>query len=305
MTADFTLSWTPADALATSYRLEWTWSYDPPLGGWTAFKTIAAPATSHKASPPVQDVPSGGYVYVRVVAINYSGETPSSTYGSVAMTSAQFLQFWDKMESNANLDAPDRSPSSTAIVRSTTPAPLYTTVKFGNGAKARMLAAAYMRLPAAVFGNTVEAGVTHGTLEFWLSAADPSRADDPYVVIPQTDVTKGVYVYRSGGYGVDLSVTFFNQGVGTIPFNTFWTNALTHVAVTWSDQGGGNTLVKAYVDGVEQCSATITTPAWDFDAHNLGHGADGTKDLDQYFDNVKIYNYAKTDFSDRLTEDAS
>lgn len=117
----------------------------------------------------------------------------------------------------------------------------------------------------------------------------------------------------AGGPNVQIDT----PGEGTADRFTFAANEWMHLAVVWDGDGiesyGGKTLA-LFVNGVEIASTTQTfSTTVDFDQYlSLGSqagcvflpnspakcysGASGS------FDNVKIWNYAKTDFSDRFVE---
>lgn len=87
-----------------------------------------------------------------------------------------------------------------------------------------------------------------------------------------------------------------------------WVNgALVHYAVAWDKDGidGGSDTLKLFIDGVARgsSSAAIGSMTGAISRLNIGVYLTGNLISSQsIFDNVKIYDYAKTDFSDRFNE---
>jgi hypothetical protein len=160
-----------------------------------------------------------------------------------------------------------------------------------------------------------------GCIEFWYY-----QTEDPLAY------SHGIYRLWDGGFGFDPGISFYTSdpsetGVlfnflidlnsssqisltyspgASIRNNHNLNNRWIHLAVVWNINGidaSGNTM-RIYIDGTIVASGQDT---WD---NKIGNRVDICGGCDKniankfYMDNLKVWNYSKTDFSDRYTENA-
>jgi len=205
--------------------------------------------------------------------------------------------FWHRMES--------ASGAETGQAMTWTGTSGFEPAQFGNGAYSVTSGTAYTPY-TGIWPNT--ASIQRGSLEFWFKC----KSDG--FVIPSTYFTRyltlGAVVIRSDVGGVKV---YSNSGSNLLQRTyTPVTGQLHHVAWSWDASGIGGTgkTEILYWDGVETASDTLPITAtaqyrgdqWDnFYLGSTGSGSDYIAQFD--LDNVKIWNYAKTDFSDRFNEE--
>ncbi len=147
-----------------------------------------------------------------------------------------------------------------------------------------------------------------GTMEFWLKpdfSAQWRGADQDKYLIDTED-------------GGEKIVLFFDHSARELKFRvsgkevkwepTWAPGAVVHVALVWDCTGraiGGGRTVALYVNGM-LCEASAQTGTWSaqpFGAYfclSQTYGAEA----EAAFDNLRVYDYCKTDFRDRYKEDA-
>jgi len=203
---------------------------------------------------------------------------------------------WCKLESIASITNPAAGPAG--VITGT---PLFTTGKFGTGLRIDSdIADNVLFYP---FGSSKRYfGTDEFTIELW---ARPNGLNlDRYIfdfLRPGTNDLSYVRLRQSGSYIILHGLTNSPTGI-RLPY-TWATNRFDHFAVVVS-----KTKVSLYTNGLLAASGGIAT-------HVLGtqmpqelvlgieqQMLDPQKKFVGCIDNLKIYNYAKTNFTDRLTE---
>jgi len=215
------------------------------------------------------------------------------------------LIFWNKLGSDQEAQNSEIGPNGTVFgVHS------YNPVQFGNGFTPNEgWANARIEYPGGFINPEA------GTVEFWAEFYD----------YPQP-FSHGVYgfigVIYAGSIEKDVPINFFwhnpNALAGRLIFGGFGTNHYdfnidyfdppldtpVHLAMTWNRTASEQ--VKIYVDGVKQTLTYDEPRVWltdNSDPLYVGPAWDYSYSTNRYaMDNLKIYDYEKTDFSDRFSE---
>ena len=149
-----------------------------------------------------------------------------------------------------------------------------------------------------------------GTIELWFTPkySNPIPYVAGYFMLFAGDIQFWWGDGVSGGGGLVVQLYFGNPSWPTAEEPTPWIATPYqnyHLAAVWDKSGidGSSDTIRIYRDGV--IVANAATAAWGTDPaiYNspIGIGADAQ--YDRYIiDNMKIYDYAKTDFSDRFVE---
>ncbi|MFC1517960.1 LamG-like jellyroll fold domain-containing protein, partial [Candidatus Margulisiibacteriota bacterium] len=151
-----------------------------------------------------------------------------------------------------------------------------------------------------------------GTIEFW---AKPTYSYDDSAYHDFLDGYKGSVVGADGNFEIrhhndnTMHIFFYSPpGSGSAPYSEYiftiddtWSaNEVIHMAVSFDKDAGAESKIKLYINGNAQTfSSAVSDQTW------TAYDADITSGYyspDVYIDNIKIYNYAKTDFSDRFYE---
>lgn len=219
------------------------------------------------------------------------------------------LVLWNKLGSNDEVTDSEIGENGSLIGTGYA----FETGKYGNG-YIRKNVDSYVMFPKSVLQGLR----SHGTVELWVNpkVTQPQAYSygsfmivgyrinelDAHVFIRWGDGVTGVGI--NGGVNFDGTVVAtpdeFTPFVATVdtPF---------HLALCWDVEGidGSDQTVRIYRDGVLIGSNSSTwneEATTDYDDFKLGTGPDG-KGYDKYIvDNLKVWNYAKTDFSDRFHE---
>lgn len=219
------------------------------------------------------------------------------------------LVLWNKLGSTSEVENSEIGEDGILVGT----AHAYETAKHGNG-YVRKDVDSYIHFPKSVLQNLR----SRGTLELWVNPKVTNPVPiiygafmivgyrindlDAHVFIRWGDGTTGLGI--NGGVNFAGSVistpneaSQFIASIGT-PF---------HLAVVWDVDGidGTTETVRMYRDGVVIGSSTTTwndQATTDYDDFKLGTGPD-EEGFDRFItDNIKVWNYAKTDFSDRFKE---
>jgi hypothetical protein len=202
----------------------------------------------------------------------------------------------------------------------------YVPAKFGNGLNANpggRTSEVYAPSWQAIFNNKYAF-----TFECWIKLnnwyiIDSKTSDSKLHVMVQTsndDTSEGGYgifdlSFRSWGICVfysDGTIGYGGSGIAAEAYSTSGINrslgSLVHIAASYEFSGGLGKM-KFYMDGelitdgtpVEHIDGINYEKDWKF---HIGDTRDNYSDyyFNNVIDNVKIWNYAKTDFSDRNTE---
>lgn len=238
-------------------------------------------------------------------AVNASVALPAAPSG---------LVLWNKLGSEAEILNSEFGANGTIVGT----AYAFEPAQHGNGYVRKAIWANYVMFPASVLDNLRE----RGAIELWVNPKVPNP--QPY--------SYGIYGLIGGPYGFGWGVPdgcnvclYWGDGVtgrgfsGEIRFDS--QNASTppepaqfvatpfipvHAAIVWDITGidGTSDTIRVYRDGqIVGATSAVWNPAG-ADKRDIltGYGPDG-RGYDKFIvDNLKIWDYAKTDFSDRFLE---
>ncbi len=186
--------------------------------------------------------------------------------------------------------------------------PTYAVGKYDNGLQGT-INAGYSFDPTGFYSNN-----DIGCMEFWWKPAAGYDASDQWLC--------GGFDGAAGKFGVFVRITgsgstlnmrvhvtggtaYLNYTVGT---GTFSIGTNYHLAITWnrSGIGGGGNYSEAFVNGSSVSASSTAIPAGVFGANGCGIACYPTLLATHYtrgvIDNMKLYDYDKTDFNDRWNE---
>ncbi len=219
---------------------------------------------------------------------------------------------WNKLGSVAEITHSEIGENGTLVGSQYT----FETAQHDNG-YVRTAVGQYLRFP----GSVVEQIKYRGSIEMWVNPKVPQPVPYQYGIFCFVGAAYGHYGVPSESHiGLSWGDTVTGQGfVGSINLGGISVNTPNeptqfvaevgvpfHVAMTWDIDGidGTSDTIRVYRNGVMVGS---TTDHWDPTAtaeHDIimGYGPDGGG-YDKFIsDNLIIWNYAKTDFSDRFGE---
>ncbi len=243
--------------------------------------------------------------YVRAYATNWG-----TGYGNeVSFTTLQQLILWNKLGSDDEVTSSEIGEDGTLVGTSWN----YETAQHGNG-YVRTSTDSYVKFPKSVLQNLRN----EGTLELWVNPKVTNPVPYSYgafMIVGYSINCTNAHVYiRWGdgttGLGIKGGVNFDGTVVSTPDESEQFVATIGtpfHLAVVWNVLGieGSDQTVRVYRDGVQIGSSTTIWNAeatTDYDNFYLGTGPDGNG-YDKYIvDNIKVWDSAKTDFSDRFTE---
>ncbi len=230
------------------------------------------------------------------------------------------LVLWNRLGSADETENSNVGPNGTCNAGQFVPG------RFGNAVELNMQQKYGVTFPLSVMTNSV------GCLEFWAKLNDfpsamPAGASPGLIGWIRPGVNEGsTFAFsNNNGLGGGGVCAYISMGWSTTGYFGSWTysNAIGggavsdwhHYALTWNAAGltglaGWSQKVAVFVDGVLNSShgnsTANTTPfgtaVSDYQLGFLTH--QGLVNGRVTFDNIKIWDYAKTDFSDRFTEDA-
>lgn len=182
----------------------------------------------------------------------------------------------------------------------------YTAMKHGNGAGST---SSSNRIKFAAYDSSLTNSWRRGCVEFWMQA-DVTAGTDRMPFCVYKDTKKKVQIDM---YSNVMQFIFWNDSEGVVgtPMSFIPGTGLCHVGVCWDSSGiaGSADKVRCYLNGTLSGSNTddfstglsgnndITIISGRNDATNYFH-------MNGYMDNIKLWDYAKTDFSDRNNERA-
>jgi len=215
---------------------------------------------------------------------------------------ADSLLLWNKLGSEYEVTHSETGPDFTILNNSNL---AYEPVQFDNGIKCSAQSTdSKIYIPTNdLFPTTRD----RGTIEFWIKInSSPqfmgypvgnSLSSPPYSSTIVIGLTPKLYVeYGDSAYNFSSS-------------DNAWTNDgdVIHIAVCWDTNGidGSANIARSYINGVlagsDNRTATFNNPNTNF--YILGHtGGSYPSYENMVIDNLKVYDYAKTDFSDRFNE---
>lgn len=230
---------------------------------------------------------------------------------SETVTEPKVLVFWNKLESSMGITSSEIGPGGTFSSGS------FTSGVFGSAYIATAGIHGGVSFPASLFPTNGK-----GTIEFWAKLTNVSTAVSNGFSPEFFEMDDGTSRYSLGIHSNTLEP---GQMVGSAG-NRYKTSGLVsgnysnlfgggwnhtnwhHYALTWDRQGLSGVpsqKVALYLDGSLYSTSWSTSASNDFSAPsgNLLLVASNTaSSMAVIMDNLKIYNYAKTDFSDRFTE---
>lgn len=241
--------------------------------------------------------------------------TRSPAPANVQESTSDGLVLWNKLGSDYEVTHSEVGENGTVVGT----AYAYEAAKYGNGYVRKATGENYVEFPASVIHNLSY----KGTIELWITPKVPNPVPYQYgffalvgqpVSGPTVPINRGnVYLYWGDGVtgrGLYGGVRFDGSLAQTPSEPTQFVATVGepfHAAIVWDIDGidGTNDKVRVYRNGVVVGS---TTDSWNPDGtlledrFRLGQGPDG-QGYDKFIsDNIQIWNYAKTDFSDRFTE---
>ena len=219
---------------------------------------------------------------------------------------AKLPTYWSKLESNSDITSPQTGPAGTLIGT-----PTYSTCKFDNGvyinannegykfqnigttiAMNKGTVGCWLKTDYNVTNGAPSDGARHFILDYWINA------NNRIILYFYLDAIK--LIRKVGGSDVILADTTSDWSAGDV----------VHLAVVWDKDAGfdGAKTMALYVNGIQSASLTTALPACadSEDAYvHIGIQENGTYPTDGVIDNLKIYDYCKTAFTDKDTETSS
>lgn len=224
--------------------------------------------------------------------------------GEVEGEAPATLVYWSKLETAGDITSPQVGVGGT--VDGT---PTYVACKFSDGI--------YCDTPGEAFHVPNTGSFLSGnecTLEFWIKTdfnvvngiASDAATHTMSSLNPAGSALMNFEFSTVSGFGINRR----NDAAGWVAcYDTTsdWTAGdLVHLAFVWDIAAGfdATKTMAVYVNGVETASTTTALGAFTDDTTNfyVCDGSSLTLGLDAIIDNIKIWDYAKIDFSDRNTE---
>ncbi len=259
---------------------------------------------------------AGGSTETKTIAYSYSGDTISRWVISsdwqpfienVTYFRVGGITLWATLDNESSINYPKLRPGGVSNGPHQ-----FLAMKFGSGFypdKDSVISS--VNFPAS---GVVDAGC--GAIEFWYrpyySVDDPNASNDKVLVKVSTPMGRFLVLY----YDTDLEKLIFEIDAGTtkqVLWRPDWeVGSLLHIAVVWDSEGediGDGQTMALFADGIQRNDSGQQTNQWDavgVSVSDLMIGdwtMDGTRAL-AMFDNLKVYNYPKTNFDDRNREDA-
>jgi type II secretory pathway pseudopilin PulG len=235
----------------------------------------------------------GGTLWRRV-----EGETAQALAENIVGLDTGGLTLWSKLDGTSDVLYPQVGPAG-----SFANTPAWTSVKFNTGFRSAASSGSRVIFPTNGVLNS-----ECGTIEFWMRPAFSTEwrglDRDKYLVDTESGGIKIEFFYDKGAKQLRLRVN--GKEVQWAP--TWAPDEIAHVALVWDCTGkriGGGRTVALYVDSklreITACTSTWTPTA--FGAHFCFGKADGGE-AEAAFDNLRVYDYCKTDLRDRYREQA-
>ncbi|MCK5644941.1 MAG: hypothetical protein KAJ19_29345, partial [Gammaproteobacteria bacterium] len=257
------------------------------------------------------NTPEDGY-QVRVVAVDSVGSTATdesdSTFTVYRIGNAQGVVLWNKLD-----DVTAVQNSEIGIDGIETGTIQYNAGKFGDGSYTN---STDNRINFQNFTSSSVNDWQEFTMEFWFKTdydvEDGVALDGNVYTLynwrindENRNLSQITNDYRGWQYFIEVSNTVYRYTNTTISFTS---EEAHHFAVVVNNSGidGGDDKVRMYLDNDLTYNLTTTHPSLSGtqDLLLLVHLTAGgyTTPFNGLMDNIKIYNYAKTDFSDRFYE---
>ncbi|MBL8994017.1 MAG: hypothetical protein JNM63_11800 [Spirochaetia bacterium] len=224
-----------------------------------------------------------------------SSQTNSSTNTSATSQTSQPI-LWSKLGSDSEISNSQIGSNLTRVGSVS-----YKSGTFGNGAEFTGTTS-HLWLPSTV------AKPTNGAVEFWFTTYFDKTNIAQIKALIDTDGSGGLAQNRLAlcwdQTGV-INFFAFNPGALTVTSPSFSSNRSFHFALVWDAAGisGSSDTVRLYLDGSLLASGTTAiNQSPNYSQLYIGHHAASFGNADGIMDNLKIWNYAKTNFSDRFAE---
>lgn len=225
------------------------------------------------------------------------GEAEQALAENVTGLETGGLTLWSKLDGPADVTSPQVGPAGFFGAGSA-----WEAVKFGNGFSSSPGSGRCVYFPT---GGVLDPGT--GTIEFWLK---------PEFSAEWPGMNQGKYLIDTGDFwGIQL---FFDHAVyniylyvagKTLYWRPDWApGEVVHVAIVWDSQGreiGGGRTAALFVNGAlcENSPQTGTFSPLSLGT-NFSLGRSSGIEAEAAFDNLRVYDYCKTDFRDRYLEEA-
>ncbi len=261
--------------------------------------TIAVVISSCGGFNPLSPKPTDTSTNASTNATNSTNASTNSTNSTNATnsTNTNGLVLWNKLGSISEV-----TTSSFGTNMSIVGTPTYAAGVFGNGV--RVTANNHLEIPSSCLLSN------KGTVEMWVTpdVGFSSAQRFLFEVVNNVGASIGTYFYYDSSFSAGQKFCFVASPNNCYGPEAGVTNAgvAVHVAAVWdfSGIGGGPNTIRIYTNGVAAISVSPTTPMT-FKPNGtmrLGVSWDNTRAYLGVIDNLKIWNYAKTNFSDRFTE---
>ena len=215
------------------------------------------------------------------------------------------IKLWSKLGSDGDVYNPETGSGATYIFGNAG----YMPNKFGDGICCYGSQAMQPMFPSKYILNH-----SKGTIEFWsipeYSATDTGKAQKEKYMIDSTGSWWGERIELFFDKPSTMMVFRINGSDFTrLDVATPWQKGdLVHIAIVWDSVGkelpGGRTMAM-YINGTMASEAIPETTTWTpgkFDAGYFCFGSWAGKEAEACFDNIKVYDYCKTNFNDRNQE---
>jgi len=213
------------------------------------------------------------------------------------------IKLWSKLGSEYEISNPEIGPGGMILET-----PAFNTMVFDKGIEVIGNKSMQVMFPAASLLNHQQ-----GTIEFW--------ARPEYSVTDIGKVTEKHMIDSAVGTSGERIELFFHKNLARLVFRMNgsdltrleiipgWQKSdLVHIAAVWDSGakflGQGRTMV-LYVDGLRAAEVSPETTTWTpgrFSGY-FCFGSYAGNEAEASFDNIKVYDYCKTNFNDRLQEE--
>jgi len=206
------------------------------------------------------------------------------------------LLLWSKMGAAGEITSPEVGEAGAITGGS------YAACKFDNGFQVDANSE-YIK-----FDNS-DLLITKGCIEFWYKPFyDVDYASLAHIVAIKNAPTELHCRFDPNSNKLDFYIAG-SGGTSRSDWTIDWSvNDLVHIACVYDKDAGfdGAKTTALYVNGVEKASGTtaFATLNWGTADLNVGNRSDNDRQANGIIDNIKIWDYAKIDFSDRNIEDS-
>lgn len=213
--------------------------------------------------------------------------------------------YWTKLESDTDIMSPQVGPSGIIVGAAPT---TYETCQFGLGIRCDVANKGW-RVNASSILNKYR-----GCIEFWYKPLYTMPSAVTYLVLGCADINNdfcNIYLQTVPPSYIRFGMRRSSIGDGwvSVECSPVWGGwEPLHFALVWDAAGfnvGGATYFQAfYLNGIFRAGSTDSNfnTNWMKNSINFGYSLDLLHHANGVIDNLKIYNYAKTNFSDRNTE---